>query len=492
MFVSISVRSCRLFAEIAFLIAFMLCDTTRAQDASTSPGAPPDLGGATITLERSIELALLHSPSLAVYDWDVRIAEARLLQARVRPNPDLSFAIEDIRLSRGPDSTTTSGEIGTGGLSVSKDREDGGPSGFQEAESTLTLSQLIELGGKRAKRIRAAEKEIDTARWDYEVARADTLTEVAKRFGDVIAAQERLELFDESVSLASTVRETVRIRVDAGRSSAIEGDRVQIQLDEAEIARANEQRKLQAARHQLAASFGATVVTFGDALGDFLLDDPPAPFETLEGLLSDLPDLARWIAELERRSALLASERARRVPDLTASLGFRSRGVGNRDARNVGLSTVPELSLGRSHTSYDERSEESLLLEFSLPLPLFDRNQGGIKEAEHQIERAGAAGWSAGLRVHTTLRAAYEELLAAHDEATALANDVVPLAQSTFESVNIGYQEGKFGYLEVLDAQRALITARSQHIEALARYHRARIDLERLTGESSADPREME
>lgn len=492
MSVSVCVRSPRFIVAGAVLSALLLNDPARAQDNSASTLAPPDLAGAPITLQRAIELALLHSPNLAMYDWDIRIAEARLLQARLRPNPNLSFAIEDIRLSHAPDAVTNSREIGTGGLGVSRDREEGGPSGFQEAEFTLRLSQLIELGGKRAKRIHASEKEIDVARWDYEVARADTFTATAKAFAEVIAAQERLRLAEDRMELARHVRETVGIRADAGRVSFIEGDRVQILLDEAKIVEANERRRLQVARYQLAASFGASKASFGDALGEFDLDEPPAPFETLEGQLSDLPDLARWFAELERRSSLLASERASRVPDLAATLGFRSRGVSNRDAQSFSVSTAPELSLGGSHTSFDERSEESLLLEFSLPLPLFDRNQGGIKEAEYQIERAGAARRAAGLRVHTALRAAYEELLAAHGEATALANEVVPLATKTFDSVNVGYQEGKFGYLDVLDSQRALIAARSQRIEALARYHHARIDLERLTGGSSADVSELE
>ena len=69
-------------------------------------------------------------------------------------------------------------------------------------------------------------------------------------------------------------------------------------------------------------------------------------------------------------------------------------------------------------------------------------------------------------------------------EATILADDVVPGAQTAFDAATQGYQVGKFDYLDVLDAQRTLFEAKGQYIRSLAKYHKAKIDVERLIAKS--------
>ena len=87
------------------------------------------------------------------------------------------------------------------------------------------------------------------------------------------------------------------------------------------------------------------------------------------------------------------------------------------------------------------------------------------------------------MRVLTELAATYAELSSAFAEATTLQNDVLPGAQSAFEAFSEGYRQGKFGFLDVLDAQRTLFEARGRYLEALTAYHRAVADMERLIGE---------
>ena len=135
-----------------------------------------------LTLQRAVDAALLHSPKLAPYAWDLRIGDARIAQARLRPNPELSFEIENIVLGGGADrSSTTRGADFTpatvaldpvvnngavqlqptftrAGLSAGIEREkQSGAGGFANAEFTLSLAHFIELGGKRAARIETAE-----------------------------------------------------------------------------------------------------------------------------------------------------------------------------------------------------------------------------------------------------------------------------------------------------------------------------------------------
>ena len=88
--------------------------------------------------------------------------------------------------------------------------------------------------------------------------------------------------------------------------------------------------------------------------------------------------------------------------------------------------------------------------------------------------------------VETELRAALAEastkLSSSFSEINILKNDVLPLARSAFDAAGQGYREGKFEYLVVLDAQRTFFEVRGRYIEALAGYHKARADVERLIG----------
>ena len=123
----------------------------------------------------------------------------------------------------------------------------------------------------------------------------------------------------------------------------------------------------------------------------------------------------------------------------------------------------------------------------SLPLPVFDRNQGGFLEARYRLAKAGEEQRDAEVQARAALAEAYAALAGAFTEATRLKNEVLPGAQSAFDAVSEGYRQGKFGFLDVLDAQRTLFEARGQYIEALVAYHKAVAEAERLLGAPLAD-----
>ncbi|MHC4682264.1 MAG: TolC family protein, partial [Planctomycetota bacterium] len=120
-----------------------------------------------MTLPRALSLALMHNPVLKAFSWEVRASEARALQASLWPNPELDVEVEEV-----------------GGA--------GDRSGFDGAETTVQLSQFIELGDKRGKRTKVASLENDISQWDYEARRLDVFTSVVKAFTETLAAQERL------------------------------------------------------------------------------------------------------------------------------------------------------------------------------------------------------------------------------------------------------------------------------------------------------------
>jgi len=383
-----------------------------------------------LTLRQALALALLHNPELAAFSWEVRSREAEALQTGLLPNPELGIEMENF---------AGGGEF----------------SGTDSAETTVTLSQLIELGGKRGKRRAASALEADLAGWDFETRRLDVLTATAKAFVAVLAAQERLAQADELASLAERFFRTVSERVEAGKVSPVEQTRAQVPLAAASIAKDRARLALEAARRELAALWGEEGAGFNRAAGSLERIAPVPPEEELASLLDQNPDLARWETEEKQRSARLDLERANAIPDLTLFAGGRN---------------------------LQESGDNAFVAGLSIPLPIFDRNQGGIAAARAARSKAQHAAQASRNEAFARLAASYRDLSASALEATTLREQILPAAEESFEATTFGYQAGKFGFLEVLDAQRTLFEVKGQYVEALAAYHQARAEVERLIG----------
>jgi len=310
----------------------------------------------------------------------------------------------------------------------------GDNSGFDASENTLWLSQLIELGGKRIKRRKVAEFEQAVAGWDYETARIDTFTEVALAFVDVLAAQERKALSQELVAVSERALRIVSDQVRAGAVSAVE----------------------KSARLRLAATWGSTTVTFSKVAGDLEANvaSPPSQAALLSQVENN-PDLARWASELSARRAMVAFEESKRIPDLT---------------------------LGGGPRWLEETNDNAFVFQLSVPIPVFDRNQGRALEARRLLAKASEERREAEVSVRTALGTAYQSLAATHETVVTLDRQVLPKAQEAFDGVTSAYRRGVFRYLDVLDAQRTLFALRSEYLDSLAAYHAAVARVERLVG----------
>jgi cobalt-zinc-cadmium efflux system outer membrane protein len=385
----------------------------------------------TINLRQVLTLALTHNPDLKAFSWAVRAGEAKTLQAGLRPNPELETEIEEFG--------------GSGDLS-----------GFSAIETTIQLGVPIDLGGVRRKQRQIAGLEAELAGWNYETARLDVLTQVNRAFIDVLAAQKVVTLNEELVRLAEQVFNTAKAQVEAGKVAPVQQMRTQVELVNSRIALEASKRGLEGARFVLAATWGSTSPTFEKVEGQFEMAKPIPTVEQLANRIFQNPNIARWTVEIAHRSAAIQLERSRRVPDLSIDGGMK-------------------------HLS--ESGDVAFILGLSLPLPLFDRNQGAIREAEYNLAKAFEERKSAEVTVRTALATAYSALSAVASTVSSLKNEVLPSAQGTFDAVTEGYRIGKFDFLEMLDAQRTLFDVRSSYIDALAKYHKAVADVERLIGE---------
>jgi cobalt-zinc-cadmium efflux system outer membrane protein len=420
----------RYFLSTAIILFIAIADgAVIPAGAASSPDKPQEPGG-DIALRDALSLALQYNPELAAFSIEVRVAEARTLQAGLRPNPEVNIEVENF--------------AGSGTLRS-----------FDGAETTFQIGQLIELAGKRPKRARVASLERDLAGWDYEAKRADVLAETSKSFVDVLAGQERLTLTQELLRLAEQTFDAVSARVKAGKVSPVEETKAGVALSNSRIEHARAQRSLEAARKKLVAAWGSGVPAFERAVGPLDRVAPPPPADRLTQEIRGNPDIARWATEKEQRRTAAALQDAIRIPDPTLAAGVRH---------------------------FSESGNSAFVAGASVPLPLFNRNQGGILESRRRLAKAETESAAAEAKVRTALADTYQALSTAVSEIDALKTTVLPGAQSAFEAASEGYRQGKFGYLDILDAQRTLFEARGQYVSALATYHKALADLDRAIG----------
>ncbi|MDX1777497.1 MAG: TolC family protein [Thermodesulfobacteriota bacterium] len=411
------------------------------QSNTTFSSGPGEELTEEITLRQALSLALMHNPELAASIWDVRSGEARIVQAALFPNPEIDVEVENFGGSREVENSD--------GTTDSLKR-------FDEYEATFLLSQLIEIGGKRSKRKQVATSEHNLLGWDFEAKRLDTITEVTNAFIDLLGLQERMILTDNLVDLSQDVFNTVSERVKAGKVSPVEETRAQVALSTIQIEQERVKRELEAGRNRLAATWGSNTPGFQRAAGDLETITALPPYESLVSRISQNPDIARWDVEIEQREAALSLEKAQRLPDLTIAGGVRY---------------------------LDESDDQVYVMGMSLPLPFFNRNQGAIREASNQLQKAREERTAAEVNAIATLDEVYQTLLSSHTEVTILRDTILPGAESAFNASNEGYLEGKFSYLDVLDVQRSLFDADDTYINSLVVYHKALTSLERLIGE---------
>ena len=382
-----------------------------------------------ISLDVALSLAVMRNPELAAFSYDVRAAEARVLQARKFPNPELEVEIEEF---------------------------DRGGEGFDSAETSIALGQLIELGGKRRWRTRMAEAEGELAGWDYESKRLSVYAETAKRFMTVVAAQRRLDLARSAAELAEKTAHAVGERVKGGKEPPLQASKASAELELARLEALQAETMLSVKRKMLAAMWGSGAPHFQRAEGDLngVLASVPS-MEALRARLPANPELARWDAALRRLQAELSAEKAERIPDLEARIGVQR---------------------------FEEDGSDALAFGIGVPLPLFDRNQGNIAAARHELAKARAKRRAAETTLATELAEAHADLTSAHRRALALRSKVVPAMEEAFNAAHAGYTQGKFGFLDMLDAQRGLFEATGELVDALADYHAALAEIQRLTG----------
>jgi cobalt-zinc-cadmium efflux system outer membrane protein len=381
-----------------------------------------------ITLVQAQQTVLLKNPDLQAFSYEVRAREAETLQAGLLPNPRLNVRVENA--------------AGSGGFN-----------GFDQSETTVQLSQRLELGNKRNLRKNSANLSKEIAGWDYEVQRLEVLTRVSKSFTHVLKAQQKVSLTAEGVQLAKKFLNTVSERVKAGKVAVIEKIKAQVALANMRMKEERARQDLKNARRKLSVLWGDPEPKFDSVQGD-LFRVPEKVLPKLATLPSN-PRIAKWSTALAHRQAELDVENSKAVPDLTLKGGYRR---------------------------LEENDDNALVFGLTVPLNWFNRNQGGIAKARHRLSKVQEENRAKILRMQEALLKAYSEESFSHAKVISIKTEVLPGAKKALDAISEGYRFGKFGLLDVLDSQKTFFQIQSQYLDALANYHYAVADVKHLTG----------
>lgn len=410
-----------------FLIITGLACSMPLQGSAEEPSAKS--GDTTLSFDQAWQQALSQNPVLSAAQSRVDAEEGAAQQAGTRPNPELSLEAENFAGS-GPNS------------------------GWDAAETTLLLSQPFETGAKRRHRTTTAQAEKDLSLAEQDACRLDLWKSLVEHYVEALEAAELEAVAGDIVRLSGERLRLVSQRVQAGKVPPQEASRAEVEAALAGIEQDKARRQTQLSHLRLAALLGKQQPDFALIKGRL---EPARDWTPGGAATADhpSPDLVKAGKELAAREAALKQAESLARPDVVLSAGLRR---------------------------FEENGDFAFVAGIALPLPLFDRNRGGIQKARHGLSRSTHLQQAALLNQHL----GRAELLAAKDSAwneiVVLRDKALPAAQDALEKARKGYEQGKFSYLEWVDAEHSLVSLRTRWITTLTLYHKTLAAIGRLTG----------
>ncbi len=385
-----------------------------------------------LTLDKAVVIALANNPELVSYNLEIKALESVALQQGLSPNPELGVETENI--------------FGSNNFT-----------GFNSSETTLLLSQDILLAGKLNKQRRVAVLESDIAGWEYERKRLDLITNVRLVFIQAITLQRDINLTKELLKISNEFLSNINKRIEAGKVSPAEASRAKVIVSSLEISLTNYELSYRSVKRQLRALLGTDKYIFKEVSGKLKIIDVLPDFELLQEKLFQSPELAKYDKVFERQEAIIELEASKSVPDLNIAVGWRW---------------------------LNETSDNAFVLGASIPLPIYNRNQGSLQEAKIRFDQKKSELLSDKNNLMSDYNTTYNNLISLSEALKKLNKESIPDAQNAFEIIRDGNLVGRFTILDVLDSQRTLFELQSEYLRTLQNYNIQLARLERLIGQN--------
>ncbi len=402
--------------------------------AGLSESAAQTPSAESLRLQDVLAKVMQTNPKLQGQRYAIAGADARKDQAALRPALELGLDVENV--------------LGTGRVRT-----------FNNAEATLRLGTVLELGGKREKRVALADSERDLITIEKDAERLDILAEATRRFILVLAEQERLQLARQNLELTERTVNLVKQRVAQGRASLVEGHNAKLAFIQSEIAVQEQQSSLRNTWASLSASWGGKPERQGESVGDIFELPVLAAFSQLTDAVERNADIIRFATERRVNEAKLRLSEAGRTPDVSANLGIR-----------------------RLQTTKDQ----AIVFSVAVPLGTSSRSAPFEREAQSRIESGRFEEATARNNLTATLYGLHGQVESARNVFAQLQEAALPEATQAERLTEEGYQTGRLSLLELTVARQSRLAVRQQAVTTAATYHQLFLEIERLTGQSMA------
>jgi cobalt-zinc-cadmium efflux system outer membrane protein len=395
---------------------------------------------ATLTLDQAIQQALTRNLDLAAARYNISIAEARQITARLRPNPVLTVSADHLDL------------LGTGYNLVNN----AGPN-----EYAARTDFVLERGGKRAARIGLAAAERSLAQLAFTDASRRLIFDVQSAFLDAQIAKETLALAQDNLRTLNGIVQVNTVRVRSGDLAVVE-------LERSQVAAMQYQTAVRQAELQLAQAKTRLQLLTGSSAADFAVSDTIRRDDSR----LDAAALAER-ARLQRPDLLAARQNQPRTqPDLRQQIA----------QGKIDYTAGVEYRRQQAISSYGN----SLGLFLSVPLPVFHRNQGEIARAQREVDQAAALLRAAEARVASEVASAWQQYTTSRSLLEDIEQRVLGKARQVRQTTEYSYRRGEASLIEFLDAQRAFNEVTQSYNEARGNYARSLYLMDSVTGASVA------
>jgi cobalt-zinc-cadmium efflux system outer membrane protein len=394
----------------------------------TSPGL-----AIAIDLSTAVSRTLAASPELQLYPYHVRTLEGEALQAGLKPNPTLHVDLENA--------------FGTGDSRF-----------LAGHELTLSLSQVIELGQKREKRVNVVDQKSLSIQREYEVKRLDVIASLLRDYYQALRLQHLMTWNNQRIEAEQAALNVIEHRASAGVVGKADVMRMQLRLAKSQAKQAELKAQHTKSLHELAANWSESA-DFSDVDGD-LSQTPTAPdMATLHQAVQTTPDYLLTVAQSRISEAQLALAQAETKTNVTVGAGIRR---------------------------LEASDDNAFVFNFSMPLQWQNRNQGNIAAAQAAYEESLANQDLLKTRLEIALERINSAMLNNLRQIELVETDLRPVANSLLEEVKRGYQLGLYSVLQWVDAQDELFNIERDRIEAQHATHLQYLELERLSGSNLA------
>ncbi len=391
--------------------------------AKSRPIAPPQSLDLTprIALSKVGDRVVRNHPNLRAARLRIREAEGKLVQAGLPLNPSIGLG---------------TGKTGLGG----------------QWDLTASFSQQLPITNRLGLEKRVSFFELELAKAELQDVERRLIEAAQDQALEILALRAKEAQINTQITLLQTMVDFISTAAERGELSSLDAAQAKVELT-----------KLQSAADALAIQQRGELIRLKAAFGM----NPSAELELL-GELSPPRSLNRRIdlnkrpdyrfKEIEEKAALsrISLEKAKQFGDVTTNI---EGGVMREEDAPDGLETEARIGVG-----------------MSIPLPLYNRNQGNIAAAQASAERVSLEKQALAVTIREQVASAQIEAEGWMTQYQTLTNSLIPQASENSEELEKALRNGQAGFLSLLQARQQELDLKAQRVEALENYHHARND----------------